>query len=337
MGSGIASVIVALAVAAGCTGQPATRATEPLAPAPAAAPAPTARPPAKTVTFGIPKTMNSTILAVAQEKGFFDQENLQGELLIAPPGTAISGVLSGSLDYFTFGSSAVEAAIQGTPVRIVMGWNPRPVHVIIVGSDIRRVEDLAGKAFAVGSVEDSLHQSLRAILRQHGVDPQTVTAIAMRDDTARIAGLTNGAISAAPVSPELLPEAEKLGFRVLFKLSDYIALPTGTLVTSDTKIKQQPDEVRGVIRALLGAARFMRASRPETVAVIAQFLDIGAPEAARLYDDGITTWVTDGRIPEEGLQFAVNSSLIQAGKEAGSVPASQVADFTLLEEVLRQR
>jgi ABC-type nitrate/sulfonate/bicarbonate transport system substrate-binding protein len=241
------------------------------------------------------------------------------------------------VDYFTFGSSAVEAAIQGTPVRIVMGWNPRPVHVLVVPASITRLEDLAGKPYAVGNVEDSLHQAMKAILRQSGVDPQSSPALAMRDDTQRLAALSTGAISAAPVSPEVLPEAERLGLHVLFKLSDYVLTPTGTLVAAETKIQQQPDEVRAVIRALLNAAQFMRANRAGTVSIVAQFLDLDSVEAARLYDDAIATWVTDGRIPQEGLQFAINTSLAQAGKEGTAVPASQVADFTLLEEVLKQR
>jgi len=80
-----------------------------------------ARASAENVKVGIPSlTVTMMPLAVARERGFFQQEGLSVDLVLIPAALNIKLLLSGDLDYATTVGSAVVAALQPGPRRTSM-------------------------------------------------------------------------------------------------------------------------------------------------------------------------------------------------------------------------
>ena len=85
-------------------------------------------------------------LWVAQEKGFFAEHGLEGELLYINSGTMnIAALLGGSVQIAGGGPVSIEARLRG--IKLLILGNPLPVLAsnLVVHPDIKGIPDLAGK------------------------------------------------------------------------------------------------------------------------------------------------------------------------------------------------
>ena len=70
-------------------------------------------------------------LPLAEQRGFFREEGLQGEFIRIAPTVAIAALVSGEIDYYTSIGSGVAATIRGLPVRVVACYLPSaPIALI---------------------------------------------------------------------------------------------------------------------------------------------------------------------------------------------------------------
>ena len=73
------------------------------------------------VSVSNPNMPNLTA-AIAQQKGFFKDENLEAEIIRMNPNVAITALATGDVDYCQLFGAVVGGAIAGLPVRIVAGF-----------------------------------------------------------------------------------------------------------------------------------------------------------------------------------------------------------------------
>jgi ABC-type nitrate/sulfonate/bicarbonate transport system substrate-binding protein len=76
-----------------------------------------------------------------------------------------------------------------------------------------------------------------------------VTLLATGGTTERIAALKHGSVDAAVIPAPGDMKAEQEGFKILMDAGAVYKLPNGGMSTTVTKIKQNPAEVRRVVRA----------------------------------------------------------------------------------------
>lgn len=131
-----------------------------------------ARASAENVKVGIPSlTVTMMPLAVARERGFFQQEGLSVDLVLIPAALNIKLLLSGDLDYATTVGSAVVAALRGIDVRVVMLFVDRPILDLVAIPEINSIAELKGRVIGISS-RGGLHDvTVRRMLQQSGVDP----------------------------------------------------------------------------------------------------------------------------------------------------------------------
>src|SRR6059036_1565554 len=78
-------------------------------------------PTAENVKIGIPSlTVTMMPLAVAKERGFFQKEGLNVEMVLMPAALNIKVLLAGDIQYATTITSGVVANIRGINTRVVM-------------------------------------------------------------------------------------------------------------------------------------------------------------------------------------------------------------------------
>jgi NitT/TauT family transport system substrate-binding protein len=218
------------------------------------------------LTLGLTTRNGSTSLpfVIAEEKGFFKGEGLNTIVVIMQNQVVVNGVVTRNVDYGGTFSNFVGAAISGLPVRIVMSAMDGSDHYLVTGPNVKRVEDLRGKKFGISSFGGTPHSEAVMILRKYGMNPdKDVTFLQIGGSSSRYTALESGAIDAAMLVPPFNNFAKKHGFNQLLSFNDIMNIPLGGLAVHTQKMKEKPDEIVRMIKAVLKATDYIRNRKAE--------------------------------------------------------------------------
>jgi NitT/TauT family transport system substrate-binding protein len=227
--------------------------------------------------------------------------------------------------------------LRGAPIQNIFVQIDKPLFSLFAQPDVRTWEDLVGKPVGIAAVGDSTQLAASAALTSHGVSPDQVTFIANVTGNEVTAALQAGAVAGAVTAPPVDLAAERLGFRDLGFLGDYLDYLTAGLATHEDTIRDQPALVQAVVRAELKAHRFMQQQRERTLPLMADFLEIEPADAAIAYDRYLKYLTTDGlstpqqlegilRTAEKELQLEQPASVAEAFQLRFARQAAQELD-----------
>ena len=207
---------------------------------------------------------------------------------------------------------------------------------LIARPEFKSVKDLRGKTLGVSTVGATSDLTARMMIRHFGVDPdKEMKIVALGSDRARFAALKEGIVDVAVISPPADAEGKKIGMNVLARAYELFNFPFVGLGANVKKLKERPDEVKRMLKALMRANRYIRENREGAIQTLAEWSKSTKEAAAASYDGTYKVFNLDGSIPEDGLRLMVD----QAKKDmkiAREVPLSEVADLTLLREVQKE-
>src|SRR5246127_2147184 len=107
---------------------------------------------------------------VASKEGFFAREGLSAEIIVMRTNTGIAALVTGSIDFTTAGGSAMRAAVNGAPLKMVLNITKKPDLWILAQKSIQRPEDLRGKVIGVGGNWGTQFYQVSEALKAYGVD-----------------------------------------------------------------------------------------------------------------------------------------------------------------------
>src|SRR5258706_7552816 len=117
---------------------------------------------------------------IAQRKGFCREENLDVRKVVIRTNLQVPALMAGELDYSTVSGLIARASIQNLPVKGVMGWFDRPLHILIAKPTFKRLSDFKGKKIGVSGLGSAPHIIFRETLAQAGMKPdRDVTTLAI--------------------------------------------------------------------------------------------------------------------------------------------------------------
>src|ERR687891_2166427 len=202
---------------------------------------------------------NSLPFVIADEKGFFKSEGLNVVVVIMQNQVVVNGVVTRNVDYGGTFSNFIGAAISGLPVRIVMSAMDGSDHYLVTGPNIKRVEDLKGKKFGISSFGGTPHSEAIMILRKYGMNPEKdVIFLQIGGSSSRYAALDSGSIDAAMLVPPFNKLAKKRGFNEILSFNEIMSIPLGGVAVHTQRIKEKPDEIVKMIKALLKGVDYIR-------------------------------------------------------------------------------
>jgi NitT/TauT family transport system substrate-binding protein len=272
-------------------------------------------------------------VVVAMRKGFYKEEGIEVDKIQMQPAIGVKALMSGDVDYLLAWGSALRAAVSGVPIKAVLGFAGRPLHVLIARPEIKSPKDLKGKIIGVDSVAGTVDYLSRVALRHFGFEPEKdVKIIVTGESPTRLAALRAGAIDATPIDVAFAVKAEDEGFKRLVYLGDLIELPLSGIAVMDQKLQTQRDQVRRVVRAGVRGVRFMKQNRAETVQMLSDYLRITPSQSARAYDASINSFTDDGMISDKGVLLDVQLTKERL-KLTKDIPLSQLVDWSLVKEI----
>jgi NitT/TauT family transport system substrate-binding protein len=275
---------------------------------------------------------------VAKERGFFREEGLEVELILMQAIQTIQATLGGSTQFASATGSAVSAAVSGADMRVILAVTDRPSFDLISQPEIMSIQQLRGKKIGSGGVGSLAEILARRILIANNIRPEEVAILATGPTHVTYAALKARVIDAAPLQIPLTFIAQDEGFRKLASAGDVYRSVQGGLATTRAMLKEQPELVTKVVRAMLRAIRLFKSDRSYGIEFLkGPWLDIGKnPDrfAARVYDVTAPALLEDGRVSEE-VQREMIADAAQRVKPKQPVHPSQVFDFSIVDKVSR--
>ncbi|HEV8722985.1 MAG TPA: ABC transporter substrate-binding protein [Candidatus Binatia bacterium] len=270
---------------------------------------------------------------VARQRGFLREQNLDVKLLLTRSEVDRAALVSGSVDYTLRAGSSFVSAARGLPVRIVFLGTMKPFWGLVVRPETKSVSELKGKSMGVPGLLGSQHVSAKFILKHYGLDPDKDVVYRVVETGTRIAAMLSGSIDSSMMDYGEAFRAKKAGLKLLVNAADLHSLLAGGLAANLKKLKEQPDQVRRMLKAMSQALKYMQENPEGTQQVMMSWLKLDREMAADIYQMAKDNYTKNGMVEEATLNSLVTAMLAEAGIK--NVNVSQLVDFSLLQQVLK--
>lgn len=274
---------------------------------------------------------------IALRKGFYKEENLDVRKVVMRTNLQVPALMSNELDYSTVSGLIARASIQGLPVKGVMGWFDRPLHILIARPGFKKLTDFKGRKIGVSGLGSAPHIILREALSQAGMNPdRDVTTLAVGGSGDRLAALVAGTVDATPLDVAYVERAEKLGLVSILYFGDVVHTRLGGFGVSMEKIRKNPAQIVRVIRASLKGVRFIKDNKTETLSIMRDYLKVSAEGAAKIHDFSMRSLNYDGGVAKDTLDTEIRLAREQL-KISEEISEDKIMDWRFLKEVLGQK
>jgi ABC-type nitrate/sulfonate/bicarbonate transport system substrate-binding protein len=282
------------------------------------------------VRIGYPSSAVSTLpFDIAKEKGFYTKAGLEVEYIQMRSAIGPQAVLNGNINFFTSPQAAINAAVAGLPLVVVLSLYRDTPWMLVTTKDISKAQDLAGKKIAISDIRSSPYYFARAGLKKLGLDEKQVSLVTTGGTSNSFAALNTNQVAGAVLSPPFDEKAVSLGFKKFLFLGDLADIPYVGLFTSQTEIRSNRDRIKKTIAAVMNAVAWQRANRAEAVKMIGSRYKITQTEAERSYETIVDILSPDGAIDIKKVRGYLNL-LREERQIPENLDAGKLVDFSML-------
>ena len=273
---------------------------------------------------------------IAQLKGFYREEGLDLETILIQGAVGMQALLGGSVDYASAAGALIAAAARGAPVRLVLVVNSKPQFDLVAQPEIKSIQRLKGKLIGISSRGGAVDLLTQLILSQNRLTPnKDATLLVIGSPEELVLALKTGRIAACLLTPPRQLILYREGFSKLAYSGDYLTTyPTGGIGATEEKIRTNPAEVLGFVKASLKGLQFYTQNRAESIAIISSYLGIKDPSlAAEVYDLHLSRLGGISYLDEAWMRGAIDFTKKSLGVTK-EIPPSQVFDFSFVEKAM---
>jgi len=273
---------------------------------------------------------------LAAKFGLFKNEALEVSLPVGKADVQLTAVVTGEMEYIAAAGTVLRGAASGLPVKALMFTLDKPIFHMMTRPEIKRIQDLKGKAVAVTAIAATDAVGARAMAKTAGMSPeQDLTMIATGSTANAFAALQGGAAAAALLSIPFNFKAEELGYRSLGNVADYLRTVLAGLGTSDARIKSNPAQVKRMVRATLRGMDFARdpANHEKVIPFVMEDFQLDRKTAEASLREIVKNLSKDGTTADEAVRGDIDF-IREQNKLKTAIPLGQVVDYGILKEVL---
>lgn len=275
---------------------------------------------------------------MAQRHGIFESEGFDYKPITTKTNTAIAALVSGDLDYITAFNSGLGAAIGGAPLAAIYVATDKPLLYLISRPDIKDAKGLRGGVIGHGGTRGSHYHATVSMVKHLGLDAdKDVKLISTIDVTQGLTALFSGNVAATTLSPPYDSIAVRKGYNRLVMGPDILPryLENG-LVLRRAKLRENPDQVRRFLRALIRGLHYALDHPNESVALIQKDWNLDRETAQNAYDVAMPTYNMRGDASDELVAASIKRALQDAKIAHSNFAPKDFVDWTIVRGVQRE-
>lgn len=288
---------------------------------------------------GVSPALGWGLSYVANERGFFDEQNLNVEMLtIASSATVLQGMIGGEYAACEQDPAApISAIVKGAPIKMVAAPGPGLNYVLVARKSINSLDDLAGRRIATGQPGSLPYIVFQALFDQVGGDMSRSQLVPVAGTPARAQAILAGQVDATVIAfDDLSPVIKDPDIKVLFnvrdKLPNYVL---SAIFVQNKLLQEQPDVVVRLATSLTKAVRSVFDDADGSVKAWAPLVKKDPAEVATIrqqYVDG-KLLAPDARITPAQIDY-MQALNIKLGNQAEKAPFEELVDSSVMDKVL---
>ncbi len=273
---------------------------------------------------------------IALDKGLFAKYDLDVELIYVAGSQAMQSLLSGTTPIGIQGIEPVfRVNAQGGDSVMILGLVTKPPFSIIVRPEIKDHRELRGKPMGITRYGSSTDLLLRLTLDKWGLKPETdIPILQMGGVPPILHGMQSKKIAGGPLSLPTLARAKQEGFRELADVADLVPeYQVAGVVTRRTFIKQQPDVVRGFLKAIGEATATFRNDAAFVKKVMRERLRIDDPLVVEETQKNYPRYMPDIPYPSRAGVAVIKAFLEKSEPALQKLSIDDQMDMTIVREL----
>jgi NitT/TauT family transport system substrate-binding protein len=280
------------------------------------------------------RSISSILAFIAEDKGFFKEEDLEPQLILTRGTTAIAAAAAGDVEAIHIVGSAIRSIMQGLPLKVLAVNQKLPLFYLVARPELKTFADLKDKTLAVTTFGGSQQLAGYHMLRKGGIDPvKDITTILSGDVPAQLQAQVSGPVQITVLSPPTVFVArDKYKLNLLASIGDdYVNFISG-LIVSEKTLREKAGLIRRALRALAKASRYFRTNESGSADILVKYLSVSRPIAVETYRYGLPAYTPNGiPTPKEIEEHLKADAEFLKLKEP--VKSSAIFDFALQREV----
>jgi NitT/TauT family transport system substrate-binding protein len=216
--------------------------------------------------------------AIAQAKGFFEQQGVATEFTLSENGGYISAFANNQLDVtFTTIGNAVMIASKNPQAQVVgLIDESQGADAVLADPSVKSISDLKGQPLGV-KISQFGELFVREVLKANGVELSDMRFIDIPASDVPSA-LAEGIITAGHTWEPSIAEAIQAGNHILFTSKDTPGLIADVMVMRQSTANQYPKAAQAFLKAWFQALEYWQAHPDESSDIIAQAFQIEPSE-----------------------------------------------------------
>jgi ABC-type nitrate/sulfonate/bicarbonate transport system substrate-binding protein len=255
-----------------------------------------------------------THLYTALENNLFDKYGFKMEhVFIRGSGPSLAALMADEIQFLYCAADATLPSLAaGVDTKLVAAPLVKLPYVLVTRKEIRRLEDLKGKALGVARAGDLSDRLSRAMIKKFNVPDVTMRPIGGSQNEryqSMVANLVQGVL----VTPPIDVRAKNDGFNVLYRLIDLdIPFIYSSLHASSRLIKERPEMIQHMVAAFAEAIYFVDKNPKKAKAAITKIMRIKDEEALQVAYNVYTKDIVDRRMIVPSVAVADSVELLRS-------------------------
>jgi len=257
---------------------------------------------ARTVNVAVP-TLSMVVIAftTAKEKGYYQEEGLDVNLVVMRDTLGISALIGGNADFACMSGAGYTAILGGVPLRFLYTSFFRPMFWLYAKPEVQDIKSLRGKRIGVTGLGSGPNNLLRETLKRSGIEGgRDATILALGLPATVATALRAGTIDAGTISPPFNFVVKDAGFRELvsYLKEDFVELQ-GSILAHEKIVQSDPALVEKFVRGTLKGLRYARENKAGTIPILLRYMKLKEDLAGQYYDLVRPIMTVDGTIGAE--------------------------------------
>ena len=274
---------------------------------------------------------------VIEDRKLLQKQGVTPEILaINASPTVLQALLANEIEAASISVTTLTSSrLAGADTVMILGVVPTFVDHIVSLSSITAVEQLKGKTAGVNRLGSTSDLGLRLALKKLGIDPEKDVKIIPTGGTAeRFAALSKGITQFTIIPEPFLTQAEKLGFRNLFNISDLkIPFWWNGILSRESIVKTKRPLMLKLVRAMVEAIHIIKTEKEYAKEIFKKNLGVNDPEGLeRAYKDYSNAFPEVPYPNPEGVKTMLDDLAPKNPKAASADPKTYV-DMSLVGEL----